>query len=385
MKKISLLIVVLLILSSCEVPFFGDDDEGGSSGSFTSVGLSNGYGGTFTLDLMDDDTFTLQELEDDGTTAKWTAEGTYSTLTSGFKLLAITSSDATIDGPTAGDSAYGLDISGLVFFLKPMEDDSELIAMVKSGSCPGSDQTLNWITVDKAEVRHLTNGNDDTACIVDGTEGDGEFGADIFGTFAWDFETNVATLPSKYDICRNSMGSGDVNDGSELTCTNGVVSMGQANMFLTESGGAIVANQGDADTDDDDEIYLGLPVSELTMSTLAGDYIGLLFVKNDDEDDTHPIAVTVASTGSMDIEGIDPDGGVYDGDIAGTFTFGAANTPSNGFYYGTLSAGEDTNRKVVCMANADVSDSGKNFITCIGQVPNDSTQAEMYSMLLISK
>ncbi|MBT6324400.1 MAG: hypothetical protein HOJ35_00365, partial [Bdellovibrionales bacterium] len=203
-------------------------------------------------------------------------------------------------------------------------------------------------------------------------------------------ETNVATLPSKYDICRNSMGAGDVNDGSEFTCTNGVVSMGQANMFLTESGGAIIANQGDTDGDDDDEIYLGLPVSELTMSTLAGDYIGLLFVKNEDEDedDTHPVAVTVASTGNMDIEGIDPDGGAYDGDIAGTFTFGAANAPSDGFFYGTLDTGDaddQKNRKVVCMANADVSSSGKNFITCIGQVPNDATKGEMYSILLISK
>ena len=385
MKKNSLLMMLLLILTSCEVPFFGDDDEG-SSGSFTSAGLSNGYGGTYTLDLMDDNTFTLKELENDSTSVKWTAEGTYSTLDSGFKVLTITSSDAT-DGPDAGDAAYGLDISGLVFFLKPMGDGSELIAMVKSGSCPDSHQTLNWLTVDIAESRHLTNGNDDVAC--DATSG-ATNGADIFGTFAWDSDTNVAALPTKYDICRNEMGVGDVNGGDPVTCTDGVVSMDGANMFLTESGGAIVAAHSNSDSDDDDEIYLGLPVAELTISALAGNYVGLLFAKDEDEgeDDTHPIAVAVNSEGTMTINGIDPDDGSTEGDIAGTFTLGEANSPSNGFFYGTLNAGSDPDqqdRKVVCMANADVSGSGKNFINCIGQVPNDATKGEMYSILLISK
>ena len=41
----------------------------------------------------------------------------------------------------------------------------------------------------------------------------------------------------------------------------------------------------------------------------AGDYIGLLFVKDETEgvDDTHPVAVSVDSNGDMSISGIDPD------------------------------------------------------------------------------
>ena len=112
------------------------------------VGPGSEYSITFN---ESDNTFDLTESD-----SSLTIAGSYTTLASGFKKLTVgTVSGGGSDGPSAGDQAYGVDIPGVVFLLKPLEANSEIISMVSKGSCPTEDFNMNWIITGIDSDAHL--------------------------------------------------------------------------------------------------------------------------------------------------------------------------------------------------------------------------------------
>ena len=89
--------------------------------------------------------------------------------------------------PSVGDQAYGVDIPGVVFLLKPLEANSEIVSMVSKGSCPTGDFNMNWI---------ITGIESGTAFKKGCNDGDPSVkGIDALGTFSFTNSTQQGVLP----------------------------------------------------------------------------------------------------------------------------------------------------------------------------------------------
>ena len=122
------------------------------------------------------------------------------------------------------------------------------------------------------------------------------------------------------------------------------------------------------------------------MTTLDGDYIGLVLSQDSSTKNVFPISATF-NTDSFTFSEINPISGdeILDNDVKGTTSFSAADTPTTGFIDGTYNLESDsgTDYEIICNTSVNIFSSGKNFLFCIGQTPNEDDL--MFNALLVSK
>ena len=117
-----------------------------SNGGSAGAKKYSGPGSKWDITFHDNGSFGIDKYASaSSTTSDFTVTGTYTDLSSGFKKLTVGAVTGT-GGPSVGDLAYGLEIPGYVFVLKPLSGD-QIIPMVISGTCPTADFTDNWVMV----------------------------------------------------------------------------------------------------------------------------------------------------------------------------------------------------------------------------------------------
>lgn len=361
MKKLMYLLLICGMLFSCS-------EKEDKTSSYI------GPGSEYSIEFNETaGTFDLTE-----STASLTVSGSYTTLSSGFKKLTVGAvSGGSGSGPSVGDEAYGVDIPGVVFLLKPMEEDSEIIAMVSKGSCPTADFNMNWIITSIDRDQKLSNDCSDAT----------EKGTDSLGTFSYTSSTETGALPKLFDVCGDTVAT-DQSLG-KITCSAGIgtpETEGTAKMYLTANGGSIVK------ITDDNQVIVALPVNTVVEADIAGEYIGLVMVNGAGAGGTssvYPVKSTAGSDGVFSFDEINPSTGevITTNSVNGDATMVEHNVPDTGFSKGTFTLDSPppgfTAKKTICMSNQNISGTGKNFIFCVGQDPFD--EENMINVLLISK
>jgi hypothetical protein len=362
----------LIILSTLALASIGVGcDIGGYGGSSGSGGDSYAYSGpgsVWAVDLESDGSFFIDKSDTLGGAVTLSVYGTYERFDNGFIELTVWSATG-VDAPSPGDMAMAVEVPGFAFMLRPLDESSEIIPMVISGDCPSEDVTGNWIM---------------TTCNQSGGSCDAtDNSRDLLGTFAYDFEASTASLPSRYALADgSSLGSNDIGSA---TCTDGIMSVDDALMYLTSNQGAIV--QISPSDHDEAQHVLALPQEVITLSDLAGDYVGLGFDKTDETSFAVSMTINDAGTSAsiFQVDDEDLEAGTPGSSVA-TIAFSAANSISgnseDGWITGTLSVSGDPDRPIYCMAASNVAGSGKNMLLCIGQSPGDATQ--FYNLAMVS-
>ena len=155
----------------------------------TSAGQGNssytGAGSKWDVDLNEDATFLIQRRDEVSSGVDLTVSGDYETLASGFLLLTVVEASGA-DAPQSGDTAWALELPGYALMLNTDgRTDSQLIAMVESGSCPADDFVGNWVVVKSREGALATDSDQD-----------------FFGTFDFDLNNSSAMLPQSLCVSR---------------------------------------------------------------------------------------------------------------------------------------------------------------------------------------
>jgi hypothetical protein len=193
-----------------------------------------------------------------------TVSGTYVQYSTGFRKLTVT---AATSGPSPGDEAYGFEVPGFAFFLKPVGSNEEPIVMLDSGVCPtGGSFNANWIIAkfDPGASMTITRDN---------------FGSAVFDTSLG--ASSSATITQRNPIDGNII----MNQGMTFdytTCADSVLSFSPTigetvDMFFTSNNGALVHSHDVSGTHD--SIIFAAPkhTGDITQSELAGTYSALVF------------------------------------------------------------------------------------------------------------
>ncbi|MCB0405925.1 MAG: hypothetical protein KDD51_14175 [Bdellovibrionales bacterium] len=335
-------LISLVLLGSC-----------GGSGSGSSSNSYAGPGSDWSAQLFSDNSFTITE-----STNSLTVNGTYSRLSSGFIKLTVSSATGT-GAPSPGDIAYGLDVPGFVFFLKPLSGD-QVIAMVSSGSCPSGGLDFNWVSTNvESSVSNIAT-------------------KDTYGTFTWDQNSGSTSVSKKYAVNAPTTDLGS-QALSTLTCSSGVGSTGTAKMYFTSGGGAIVnTNTSDASTANFIVAMEKEPIS--AASDLDGNWVGLVFDEGAASDKVKPISAS-ASSGTFTVSGITPDTGAASGAFSDTYTLSNLNLDgNNGMFLFTASG----SGKLGCIADITIQESSsKKVLLCAGQ--SKTTATKLSNLLLVYK
>lgn len=349
MKNILAIFTAIAVLTSCS-----SDDGTTAATSYSYNGPGSNWEFSYT-----GSTFQLKEA-----VASLEVNGSMETLASGFKKLTVTNATGT-GAPSAGDAAYGLDVPGVVFLLKPIAANSNIIPMVVSGSCPSANTTMNWV---------MTKIDDDVD-LYDHTTPKVNDSQELVGTVS--ITSTGASLTKKF-----TANSGDVT-GTPLPMTidcnagKGSVDGGAADMYLTAAGGAIVRINGDSGTEDD-SIIMAMPGAQSISSGAAdGDFVGLGY----SSEDTIPIKAELSGS-TLTVKQINPDTGSETG-FSGSVTISNFDQPATGFVKGNITG--QTNQKVLCTVNTDVAGSGKSMIFCVGMDSAGTGTDKLFNALLISK
>ena len=361
---VALALSTALVLSRC-----------GSSSSHPTYNYG-GPGSAYTATLNANGTFTVTHAPSVGAAVDVTVTGTYVRLASGFVKLTIGSITGSVgsNGPAVGDIAYGMEIPGFAFLLKPMGSGAgdHIIPMVATGSCPTGTLNMNWIVGEKSDSSDATQTTEDH-----------------FGTFTYDSTSATGNLPAKYALQGNtSLGAGTVN--GLAACSSGILSFTGGNIWLTTLGGALVHASGSGDTSD--QIIIAMPQSTLTAASLTGVYTGLVFDKaNSSNDRIIPVGATFSnSSGTLTATGAkvtDVDAGTLSTTDTAAISLPASgmNVPSNGFWTGTITI-NSLSGAIVCMAADNVASSGKDMMFCIAQSPTATPQnSTIFNVLLVTK
>lgn len=249
-------VVGLAFVGACT----GSSSGGGSASQGTYKGLGSIWslvhsGSTITLTHDADSNGTIDTSGGDMSVNADIAENT----TTRFDKFTVTSAAGT-NAPSPGDLAYGLEVPGFAYFIKPLDANSEPIVLLKSGSCPAGGNTLNWI-IAKWDSNPNTN-----------TDG---FGTALLNTGA----STLTVDPYKFSDGTALASTGAMTIGA---CTNSkytFLDSGNAtvNMFATSVGGMLV-NPGSG-------LIFALPqlAADPVLSDLQGTYSGLIFTSNGSE------------------------------------------------------------------------------------------------------
>ncbi len=293
------------------------------------------------MGLLADDKFEITyDAEADGT-VELTVKGTFVQYDNKFKKLTVTSSTGE-DGPDEGDVAYGLEIPGFAFFLKPMGGDGEPIVMVKAGACPSENFDANWVIAKYQDGEETPKADQDA------------MGSAVFAV-----EDDVATIVQR----RFDNGNVIDPDGNDITltsCSNGAQGFddggGGGTMYLTANGGALV-NPGSG-------IIFAAPQlsADVTKAQLEGVYSGLVFRGTGaDGDKIFPAKVTLdndaVGTG-VKINNVETD----ETEMTGAAMDLEPVASAKGLVHGTVDTGEGTN-PINCVFS---SVAGNELLACNG-------------------
>ena len=334
---------------------------GGSSDDDSASRDYAGAGSRWDVSLDDsDNTFTITRRINASSGIIMTVNGSFQTLGNGFISMVVSDASGT-DAPDPGDTAIGLEVEGYAFFLKPLDGD-QVIPMISAGNCPTDDINANWVIVKKGSNPDASDPN-----------------RDFYGSFAYDTSTDTPSLPAQYSLTHAAYtgGSGIPGNGS---CSDGVLEVTDAEMYLTANGGAIVhTNIG---TPSDSSIIFALPKKAISnISNASGSYAGLLFDGNDSSgDQVQPVSVVCDASGSC-------SGTIINDVAANTLSVetvainlsGTVDSPTQGFVTGDI----EGSGNIACMLDGNVLGTGKKVMSCVGQSPGDPT--DMFNILLVSQ
>ena len=328
----------------------------------------SGPGSKWDFDLAADGSFAIEHRAGVGKPIDMTISGTYERLDSGFVKLVVGSSTGDT-APASGDEAWGLEIPGYAFLVKPMQADSDqIIAMVSAGSCPSGDFNANWVIV-KQEVGRVTSDPE----------------ADYIGTFLYNADTSSPELPAKYSLTdpTTNLGSYALGAGD---CTDGILSVDSATLYLTDNGGAIVHVTGqDQTSEEDDSFIFALGQKAIVnISNLDGEYVGMIYDEiAEPGSKVLPVGMTCVTgtcTGSIVTN---TETGETDANNSVTVVLtGTVDTPETGMITGTISD-DTTTGALSCMADTNASGSGRKIVSCVGQAPGDLSK--MFNVIFVSK
>ena len=301
--------------------------------------------------------------------------GTYSVLDSGFTLLTVSSASGP-DAPSAGDQAYGIEIPGYVFLLKPLGDDSEIISMVAAGSCPTEDFSANW----------MITSTDSDSTFLDNCSGGSNL--DAVGTFSYTHSTTSGTLPNKYDVCGDTVGV--PFDVGTITCSGGKASISSdpdVTMYMTQSGGMLV--NFDSTLSDNNQIIIAIPNDAISnASVLNGSYKGFVVADNNISSSSFfgfMKATFDSTTNTIRFDEVNADTGetITTHSANGTFTIVGIDNPSNGFIKGTFELDTDLSpHRAMCIAKNNIYSTGKDVLFCVGENPSDKDH--MFNLVFVS-
>lgn len=328
----AVLAILAAVASSC----------GGGSGSSSSYG---GPGSEWSISLTGFGGFTLTEA-----TSGLSVTGTYVTLASGFLELTVSTSNQS--SPAVGEKAYGLNIPGFMFVLKPISG-TQTITMMATGSCPTTDQSYNWMKTN-TNVTSAYNSKD------------------LYGTATWTASSGAMAVTHKYAVNAPTTDLGS-NALGTMTCANSVGSVNTAKMYFT-TGGAIVNT--DTTTSSNSEFIIAMTASSLASTALDGSYVGLLFTES--ANSVYPVNIVVSGS-SMTVNSVNVNTGVSDGVITGSPTIGTLNSPQNGLFVLTLPGGT----KAGCEGMINAGGTSQKTFACSGNPPG-GTANQFFTLIATS-
>lgn len=364
MKKL-LIISTAVCLSVYAFIACGKKSDSSTPGASTT--LYQGAGSKWTISITGSD-FTINKFASTAdSTAEMTINGTLEQ-NSTNKFMKLTVSNATgTNAPSAGSVAYGLEVPGYAFFLKPA-GSSDPIVMVQSGSCPTSNFQANW-TIAKAKptmTLPMTNTQD------------------FFGgaTFTINGASSSILVSQNEPITGAALttGGGNNNGTSSLTfnssdCSNGLLRLsdnsGVFDMYFTSSGGALVRFP-------DEQIIFASPkrTSAVTQSEIAGDYSVIVFDDRASGDSVFPAKITIPASGSATgveitdiINNTEGSGGIVFSNIASTVDSSSTQLPTGFFRASINPTSSTTNGKVSC-SFSEVSST--KIIACSGYMDSST-------------
>ena len=345
-----------------------DDSSSNGSGNTTPAQdvTYNGPGSKWDVTFRTAGTFTVTKRANTTAPVDFTVDGTYTTSTTGFKILTVTSVTGT-GGPSAGDKAWAIDVPRYALLLSPMESGSDqVIPMVASGSCPTADFAANWVIVKKSNSSDATSSS-----------------RDFFGSYQYDASTSTATLPSVHAL-DNAFTNIGANSLGASTCQDGIAQVSDAVMYLTTNGGAIVHTQ--VSNPSEASFIFALAQKSITnVANFDGAYAGMVFDGNFSAGARLIPAGMTCTSGTC--SGHLLSGAETGATASDPWTLALTNTvdsPSAGLITGTLTDNGSANTgNVACMIDTDVLDTSKKIMSCVGQSPGDNTQ--MVNAIFASK
>ena len=256
----------------------GSSTVPGTAGTYQGAGSR--WNATFTTT-----TFVLEKFPTvTSTSADLTVNGTYTEFTTGFRKLTVTSATGS-GAPAAGAQAYGFEVPGFAFFLKPIgSSTSEPIIMLNAGACPGGTGfNANWIIA-----------KFDPGMTLDDTKDN--FGSAVFNTTTP--ASSDATINKLSAVTASSLGSSAISF-DHTTCASGKLTFNSGNtvdMFFTTNGGALVHSSNGGSSDN---TIFAAPkhTGAVTQSEIAATYSGILFDQNASGDKISPVKFTLPTTG----------------------------------------------------------------------------------------
>ncbi|VAW62354.1 hypothetical protein MNBD_GAMMA11-316 [hydrothermal vent metagenome] len=345
--------------------------SGSGGGSTQGTGQNySGPGSKWDISLAGDGTFNIIHYPSIGANSDYTVQGNYIRQSSGFVTLTVTGGSGT-GNPPVGSEAWAIEVPGYAFLLRPVDDD-QLVAMVTSGACPTADIDANWVVVKKDDNFNGNAGAD----LADN---------DFFGTFNYDSATDTASLPVFKSLTSGfpSLTADTFPNGS---CSGGIMELGDAAMYLTITGGAIVHIGVDTPNDaTDDSFIFALTQKAITnVNNLDASYAGILFDDNMDiGQQISPVKLTCTSgscAGSLVSNVI--TGAAVQGATAEVELTGTVDSIAPGLITGTISYDGTVTGNLACMADINALSTGKKIISCVGQSPDDN-QA-MFNVIFVS-
>lgn len=343
-------------------------DEAASSPSATSSSYQ-GAGSKWSISIDSNTTgsFSLKKYASAGdTTAEMTVNGTFQRFTNQFVKLTVTSATGT-GAPSAGSLAYGLEVPGYAFFLKPLSANSEPIVMVQGGTCPSTNFQANWII---AKPRPDLGTIDNTK--------------DMFGSAVINFNGASSSLVVSQSEPVNGTAltsGGSNNDGTSTlpfdltTCANGVVRIADNaeffDMYFTASGSVLVKFPSTSGN----QIIFASPKTNaaITQTDIAENYSGLVFQEGGSSDSLFPVSLVIPTSGNgtgTEIDDIDANTLASNGIVLSNITNLDGNSAAlpNGFFRADLNPiGSTTGGKASCAFSTVNS---IKIIACTGYTDN---------------
>ncbi|MEM7210000.1 MAG: hypothetical protein AAF434_19420 [Pseudomonadota bacterium] len=339
---------------------------GGSSTSEPETSTSyNGPGSKWDFTFKSGGTFEITKRDDAASPVLFTVNGDWVTTSSGFKMLTVTAVSGT-GGPSVGDVAWAIDVPGYALLLKPVEAGSDqVIPMVAAGSCPETDLDANWVIVKKAMASDATDST-----------------RDFFGQYSYDSTTGVSILPSTRAL-DNAFTDQGVSSLGAVTCSDGLADVADAQMYMTNNGGAIVHTQV-TDPSDSSFIFALAQKAITNVANFDGNYAGMVFDGNYVAGDrVIPASMSCTSgvcTGSL-LSG--PENSATSSDPWTLNLSGTVDGFGDGLITGTITDDTSSNSgNAACMVDVDVLNGGQKIISCVVQSPGNN--AEMGNAIFTS-